>query len=143
VGFETQTRPSTGRWARGNRGFTLIELLIVISLISILAGIGLANYRNAIIRSQEAVLKENLFRLRDAIDQHYADKGTYPIDLNALVDGGYLRRVPEDPFTRSTDTWQMVQAEPDPNNPAEQPGVFDVKSGSEAAALDGTNYRDW
>jgi general secretion pathway protein G len=133
----------TARRATGARGFTLIELLVVISLISILAGIGLANYRNAVTRSQEAVLKENLFRMRDAIDQHFADKGEYPVDLNALVEAGYLRRIPEDPFTRSADTWQAIPAEPDPNNPTTDLGIFDVKSGSEGSALDGTKYAEW
>jgi general secretion pathway protein G len=133
----------TARRATGAGGFTLIELLVVISLISILAGIGLANYRNAVTRSQEAVLKENLFRMRDAIDQHFADKGEYPLDLNALVEAGYLRRIPEDPFTRSADTWQAIPAEPDPNNPTADLGIFDVKSGSEGSALDGTKYAEW
>ena len=124
-------------------GFTLIELLVVISLITILAGIGLANYRNAVTRSQEAVLKENLFRMRDAIDQYYSDKGEYPSDLAAVASAGYLRKIPEDPFTHSADTWQPVQAEPDPNNPAADIGIFDVKSGSDLTALDGTKYVEW
>ena len=91
----------------------------------------------------EAVLKENLFRMRDAIDQFYADKGKYPTDLQALVSDGYIRKVPEDPFTRSADTWQAVPSEPDPNDPTALGGVFDVKSGSDATALDGTRYGDW
>ena len=128
---------------RDRRGFTLIELLVVISLISILAGIGLANYRSAITRAQEATLKENLFRMRDAIDQYYADKGQYPVGLDVLVSDGYLRRVPEDPFTRSADTWRTIQAEPDPNNPSAEIGIFDVKSGSDGKALDGTSYGEW
>jgi general secretion pathway protein G len=128
---------------RRQGGWTLIELLVVISLVSILAGIGLANYRNAVIRAQEATLKENLFRMRDAIDQYYADKGKYPSSLDELVSEGYLRRIPEDPFTRSPDTWQTVQAELDLSNPIAEPGVFDVKSGSEGSALDGSRHADW
>lgn len=124
-------------------GFTLIELLIVITLIIILSTMGMTQYRASVIHAREATLKEDLFRLRDAIDQYYADKGHYPSGLDALVSDGYMRKVPEDPFTRSADTWQTVAAEPDPNNPVAEPGVYDVKSGSDATALDGTKYADW
>ena len=125
------------------RGFTLIELLVVASILIVLAGIGLAQYRNSVIRAREAVLKEDLFRMRDAIDQYYADKMMYPGTLDALVSEGYLRKLPDDPFTMSSSTWQTVPSEPDPNNPTASPGVYDVKSGSEATALDDTKYADW
>jgi len=125
------------------RGFTLIELMIVLSLIVILATMGMTQYRNSITHSKEAVLKEDLFRLRDAIDQYYADKNQYPSTLDALVSEHYLRSLPEDPFTRSPSTWQTVPAEPDPNNPTAETGVYDVKSGSDETALDGTKYSDW
>jgi general secretion pathway protein G len=124
-------------------GFTLVELLVVISLISILAAMAMVNYRNGVVRSQESVLKTDLFRMRDAIDQYYADKGKYPSSLDSLVSDGYLRAVPEDPFTKSKDSWQTVPAEPDPNNPNAEPGVYDVKSGAPGTALDGSNYADW
>ncbi len=124
-------------------GFTLIELLVVITLIVVLAGMGLASYATSITRSKEAVLKEDLFRMRDAIDQYYADKSQYPSDLQSLVSDGYLRRVPEDPFTESADTWQTQAAEINPANPTVEPGIFDVKSGSDATALDGSRYADW
>ena len=127
----------------GSRGFTLVELLVVISLISILAAMAIVNYRNGVLRSQESVLKTDLFRMRDAIDQYYADKGKYPSSLDALVSDGYLRAVPEDPITKSKDTWQTVPAEPDPNNPSAEPGSYDVKSGAPGTALDGSNYADW
>ncbi|HXH07071.1 MAG TPA: prepilin-type N-terminal cleavage/methylation domain-containing protein [Vicinamibacterales bacterium] len=133
--------PARRRHAAG--GWTLIELLVVISLITILAGLALASYRNSITASKEAVLKTNLFRMRDAIDQYYADKGRYPPSLEALVSEGYLRKIPEDPFTGSADTWVTIPAEPDPNNPGTEPGIYDVKSGAEGTALDGTAYRDW
>jgi general secretion pathway protein G len=125
------------------RGWTLIELVVVISMIVLLAGLAMAGYRNAVIRTQEAVLKEDLFQMRDAIDQYYADKGKYPSALEALVSDGYLRSIPEDPFTRATDTWQAIPAEPDPNDLIAEPGVFDVKSGSDRMSLEGTPYNEW
>lgn len=128
-------------WA--NDGWTLIELLIVISLIMILATIGLAQYRNSVTSAKEGVLKEDLFRMREAIDQYYADKGEYPASLDALVSDGYLRAIPVDPFTRSSDTWQTILAEPDPNNPTATIGIYDVKSGSEGTGLDGTRHAEW
>ena len=124
-------------------GFTLIELLVVMSLIVVLATISMVMYANSVQRGREAVLKENLFRMRDAIDQYYADKGKYPESLEDLVSAGYLRRVPEDPITDSAETWQLVQAEPDPNDLTAEPGVYDIKSGSEGTALDGSKYADW
>lgn len=123
-------------------GFTLIELITVVALVAILAAIALPNYRVAITQSREAVLKENLYRLRDLIDQYYLDKGQYPSSLEALVEEGYLRKLPEDPMTRSAD-WTPVYAEPDPDRPAEPPGVYDVKSSSEQPSLSGTPYSEW
>jgi prepilin-type N-terminal cleavage/methylation domain-containing protein len=128
---------------RAQRGFTLVELLIVLSLISILAAMGVVQYRNSVRLGQEAVLKRNLFAMRDAIDQYYADKNKYPSSLDALVSDGYLRAIPVDPITRTADTWQTVPAEPDPGNPAAEPGIYDVKSGAQGQALDGTTYADW
>ena len=127
----------------GQRGFTLIELLIVVTLIVVLAGIGLSTYSTSVARAKEAVLRENLFRMRDSIDQFYADKGTYPPDLTSLVTEGYMRQIPRDPFTESSDTWQIVMAEPDPANPNAMPGVEDVKSGAEGVSLDGIPYSDF
>jgi len=121
----------------------MIELLVVVSLIVILTTMGMTQYRQRIIYSRESVLKEDLFRLRDAIDQYYADKGQYPATLDALVSDGYLRKIPEDPFTKNNTSWETVPAEPDPNNPTAEAGVYDVKSGSDATALDGTKYSEW
>ncbi|PYR71467.1 MAG: hypothetical protein DMF86_25860 [Acidobacteria bacterium] len=126
----------------GNRGFTLIELLVVISLISILAAMGLVQYKNSIVRAQEATLATDLFRMRDAIDQYYADKGKYPASLDSLVSDGYMRAIPEDPFTHTKDSWQTVPAEPDPNNPNAEPGIYDVKSGAPGTSLDGVAYSE-
>ena len=128
---------------RGARGFTLIELVVVMSLIILLATIGLTAYTSSVRRGKEAVLREDLFRMRDAIDQYYADKGKYPADLTELVSAGYIRRVPEDPMTDKNDSWQLVPAEPDASNPSSEPGIYNVTSGSEATALDGSKYSDW
>ena len=125
------------------RGFTLIELLVVLALISILASMGIVQYRNSVQRTQEAVLKTDLFRMRDAIDQYYADKNKYPASLDALVSEGYLRKIPEDPLTKSIDTWQTVQADPEPGNTTAEPGIYDVKSGAQGQSLDGSSYADW
>jgi general secretion pathway protein G len=124
-------------------GFTLIELLVVLTLIIILSTIGMAQYQRSVTYAKEATLKEDLFRIRDAIDQYYADKNQYPSTLDALVSEGYLRKIPEDPFTKSTTSWQAVPAEPDPNNPTAEAGVYDVKSGADGTALDGTQYSEW
>jgi general secretion pathway protein G len=128
---------------RLERGFTMVELLVVVSIIVILATMGMTQYRTSVIYSRESVLKEDLFRLRDAIDQYYADKGQYPSTLDALVSDGYVRKIPEDPFTRNNSSWQTVPAEPDPNNPTAEAGVYDVKSGSDATAIDGSKYAEW
>ncbi len=125
------------------RGFTLIELLIVVTLLVILASIGMPQYQNSVRRSREAVLKEDLFRMRDAIDQYYADKVKWPQSLQDLVTEGYLREVPKDPITASADTWVTEPADTDPSNPAAEPGIDNVKSGAEGTALDGSNYADW
>ncbi len=131
------------QYLKRQHGFTLIELMVVVSLITILAGIGMAQYKHGVRTAQEAVLKEDLFRMSDAIDQYYSDKGQYPPDLNSLVSEGYLRQIPKDPFTNSADSWQTVPSEPDPANPAVQPGVYDVKSSSDLTAADNTKYSEW
>ncbi len=124
-------------------GFTLIELLIVLALISILAAMGVVQYRNGVRHTQESVLRTDLFRMRDAIDQYYADKNKYPSSLDTLVSDGYMRKIPEDPITHSADTWQTEPAEPDPSNPSAEPGIYNVKSGAQGTALDGSTYADW
>jgi general secretion pathway protein G len=133
----------TNKRRRSCRGFTLIELLIVIALISILASMGVVQYRNSVLNSKEAVLHTDLFRMRDAIDQYYADKAKYPASLDALVSEGYMRAIPVDPITKSSDTWQTVPAEPEPGNTSTDPGIYNVKSGASGTGLDGTAYADW
>lgn len=137
------TRLATQPVAAARRGFTLLELMVVMALIVVLAAIGMTSYRNAVTLAQEAVLKENLFRMRDAIDQYYADKQRYPATLQDLVTDGYMRAIPDDPMTRSPDTWQTIMAEPDPNNPTGDMGIYNVKSGSDRVSSAGTPYADW
>jgi len=128
---------------RTAQGFTLIELMIVMALIVVLAGIGLATHANGQTRAREAVLKEDLFRMRDAIDQYAADKSEYPASLDDLVSGMYLRAIPVDPFTNSADTWQTTMSEMNASDLSARPGIFDVKSGSDRIAMDGSQYSDW
>ena len=125
----------------GERGFTLLELITVISIIAILTAIALPNYKAAIIQSKEAVLREDLFQFRDRIDQYYADKGKYPESLQILLEQGYLRRIPADPITGNPD-WEVVAAEPDPDDP-DASGIYDVHSASSAASMSGTPYNEW
>lgn len=131
-------------------GFTLLELIIVVSLIGILAAIVLPNLIDKPTRAKEAVLKTNLRTLRDALDQYYADKGKYPGELSELVDAKYLRSMPLDPITGSEETWVAVYEEFDDEEVDDyyeeesEPGIVDVKSGSELATLDGSGfYNEW
>jgi general secretion pathway protein G len=121
-------------------GFTLIELLIVITIVGILVTLAQPSYHRAVTSAKEATLKEDLFILRDVIDQFYADNGKYPLTLNDVVEKRYLRRIPKDPMTGSAETWTLVYHT---DEQGQQNGIFDVKSGSEGIALDGTRYSDW
>ena len=127
---------------RAESGWTLVEMLIVITLVVTMAGIATIGYGTAMTRSREAVLKEDLFRMRDAIDQYFADRTEYPASLDMLVTERYLRAIPDDPFTNSSTTWQIVMADYDPGNPLAQ-GVYDVRSGAEGLAIDGSAYAEW
>jgi len=128
---------------RDEKGFTLIELLIVIAIIGIIAGIAVAQLRTRPQSAREAVLKENLYAMRDVIDQYFTDKGKYPESLDALVEEGYMRRIPVDPITNSSESWQIVHAESTDEDPDATGGIYDVKSGAEGTALDGSHYSDW
>ena len=138
--MRVNARPGRGGAADG---FTLLELMVVSMLIVLLASIAAVQYTNAVTRTREAVLKEDLFRLREAIDEYYADKNKYPASLQALADEKYIRAIPVDPFTNSSTTWQETTSDPDPRNPTAEIGISDVHSGSDRIALDGTRYSEW
>jgi len=127
------------------KGFTLIEVLIVVTIIGILVAILVPQYRYSVLRAKEAVLKENLFQLRDAINKYCFDKKKYPAGLEDLVAARYLRSIPLDPINK-TQEWLLVKAEPlegEEFDPEADQGVLDVKSLSKAMAMDGTPYADW
>jgi general secretion pathway protein G len=119
-------------------GFTLIELLVVMTIVALLLTLALPRYFGSLDRSKEAVLKENLHQMREAISRYYADKGRYPESLDALAADKYLRRVPLDPITESVATWQVVQPQD-----AQKGGVYDVKSGAPGKGQDGSEYSQW
>jgi len=123
---------------RPRSGFTLIELLVVMAIIALLLSLAIPRYFGSLERSKEAVLREDLFQLRDAIGKYYGDKGKYPESLEALASEKYLRKVPVDPITESTATWVIVPPE-DP----QKGGVYDVKSGAQGKASDGSVYAEW
>lgn len=120
------------------RGFTLIELLVVFAVIAMLLTLALPRYFGSLDKSKEAVLKENLYQMREAISRYYADKGKYPQSLETLVDEKYLRKLPLDPVTESTATWIVVQ----PADP-EKSGIYDVRSGAQGRSVAGTEYAEW
>jgi len=136
----------TRSFKRSQKGFTLIELIIVFTLIGILVGLALPQYQTATRRGREAVLKENLYILRTLINQYYTDKMKYPASLQTLVDEGYLREIPMDPITQSSETWieipEILNLE-DMLSGMEIPGIVDVLSGSERTATDGTFFNTW
>jgi general secretion pathway protein G len=124
-------------------GFTLIELMIVMAIIAVLMSIAVPIYNRSITRAKESVLKNNLFTLRTVIDEYTYDKQKAPQDLRDLVTDGYLRQIPVDPMTGSSDTWKTIME--DMLNAVNQtePGIFDVRSGSDKTSLEGNPYSDW
>lgn len=128
---------------RSPRGFTLIELMIVISIILILIAIAVPAYQQSVIRAKEAVLRQDLKTMRDQIDNYTMDKEKAPQSLQDLVDAGYLRAIPKDPFTGTSDTWQTESSDTLQSLDQTEPGITDVHSGSSATGSDGTAYNTW
>jgi len=128
---------------RHPKGFTLIEMLIVIVIIMILASIAIPVYMQSIVHAKEAVLRDDLFTLRNVIDQYTLDKQKAPQSLDDLVSAGYLKALPKDPFTGSTDTWQVTTDDSLMDPTQTQPGITDVHSGSNGVASDGSAYSSW
>ena len=125
------------------RGFTIVELMIVLTVIGILLSIAVPIYQKALVRSNETVLRSNLFTIRTMIDEYTYDKQKAPQTLQDLVEAGYLRQVPIDPMTRSADTWKVIMEDALQSTSQSEPGIFDVRSGSDKRSLEGTNYSEW
>ena len=124
-------------------GFTLIELMIVMAIIAVLMSIAVPIYTRSIVRAKESVLKNNLFTLRTVIDEYTYDKQKAPQSLQDLVDQGYLRQIPVDPMTGTADSWKVIMEDAQTSVNQTEPGIFDVRSGSDKMSLEGIVYSDW
>ena len=125
------------------RGFTIVEMIIVMTIISIILSLAIPVYQKSLVRARESVLKNNLFTMRTVIDEYTYDKQKAPKDLRDLVDAGYLRSIPLDPMTGRPDTWRTVQEDSLASVNQTEPGIYDVKSGSDQKSLEGTLYAEW
>jgi len=137
-------RTRTGRCSVSRRrGFTLIEIMIVMAIVTILVSIAVPLYQKSIIRAKESVLRNNLFTMRTVIDEYTYDKQKAPQSLQDLVSEGYLRQIPVDPMTGSSQSWRVIMEEALTSVNQTEPGIFDVRSGSDKTSLEGTPYSDW
>lgn len=133
------------RYNRNRRrglGFTLLELLTVMTIMALLTTVGIVGYRHSIRTGKEAVLKENLYLLNHALEQHRADRGKYPSSLDELRTVGYIREVPVDPMTGTRD-WSTELEPPDPDNPEGETGIYRVRSQSTELGANGMPYNEW
>ena len=124
-------------------GFTLVELMIVMAIIAVLMAVAIPIYNRSIIRAKESVLKNNLFTMRTVIDEYTYDKQKAPQTLNDLVSDGYLRQIPIDPMTGTADSWRIIQEDATNTVNQSEPGIYDVRSGSDRVSLEGTPYSEW
>ena len=131
------------RIRNGRCGFTLVELMIVMAIVTILVSIAAPLYQKSIIRAKESVLRNNLFTMRTVIDEYTYDKQKAPQSLQDLVSAGYLRQVPVDPMTGSNTTWKEIMEDALTSVSQTEPGLFDVRSGSDKVSLEGTPYSEW
>jgi general secretion pathway protein G len=135
---------SCGAATASDQGFTLVELMVVMLIIAILASVAIPAYISSIRSAREAVLREDLHVLRNAIDSYTNDKDKEPQSLDDLVSAGYLKAIPKDPITQSSDSWVPVMDDnSNPSSDQDEPGITDIHSGSDQAAGDGTKYSDW
>jgi general secretion pathway protein G len=132
-----------GKVRRRLRGFTFVELMVVITIIVILISMAIPIYQKSILRAKESVLHSNLFTMRTVIDNYTYDKEKAPQSLQDLVTDGYLREIPFDPMTGSNTTWKIIMEDASQALNQAEPGIFDVRSGSDKMSLDGTRYADW
>jgi general secretion pathway protein G len=131
------------KFGHKNAGFTMFELMVVCAIIAILASIAVGNYQHSIWRAREAVLRNDLFTLRSSIDQYTLDKQKAPQSLDDLVTAGYIKAIPKDPITNSTDTWVTEQEDSLMAIDQTAPGIVDVHSGADTESTDGTAYNTW
>ena len=136
-------RNSSQRLPVAVRGFTFVELMVVMAIIVVLITMAIPVYQKSIIRAKESVLKNNLFTIRTVIDNYTYDKQKAPQSLQELVTDGYLREIPVDPMTASSQGWRIIMEDATQAVNQDSPGVFDVRSGSDKLGLDGTPYADW
>lgn len=129
--------------SRGASGFSLLELIIVMAVLGILVAFAMPAYQDAALRAKEAILKETLQQLRGSLEEYLVDKGVYPEALEDLVEDGYLRKIPIDPITGSDETWETEVAPWMMTDLGQPAGIWNVWSGSDEDALDGTPYREW
>jgi general secretion pathway protein G len=123
---------------QGSRGFTLIELLVAMTIIALLLSIVVPRYFHSVSKAEEAVLKDDLHLMRDALDKYHADTGSYPDTLDDLANKKYLRKIPVDPVTQSDTTWILI-----PPTSGEKGAIYDIRSGAQGNARDGSAYSDW
>lgn len=128
---------------RRRLGFTLVELMIVMAIIAVLMSVAIPIYNRSIIRAKESVLKNNLFTMRTVIDEYTYDKQKAPQTLDDLVSDGYLRQIPMDPMTGAADSWKIIMEDATNTVNQTQPGIYDVRSGSDKISLEGTPYSEW
>ncbi len=126
----------------GKKGYTLLELMIVVAIVGILVSVAIPNFQQSAMKAKETALKQNLFTMRAVLDQFYADRGDYPESLTSLVEEKYLRSIPTDPITKSSTTWTEIYEEQEEGDDSPA-GIYDIKSGSDDVAKDGTPYKDW
>jgi general secretion pathway protein G len=131
------------RKAHRQRGFTIIELMVVISIMAILMAIAAPIYTHSILRARESVLRQDLFSMRSVINQYTEDKQKAPQSLQDLISAGYMKQIPKDPFTNSSETWQVEQDDSLMSVDQTEPGISDVHSGSSATSSEGTPYNQW